>query len=523
METRARRNRLLDPLLWLPLLGLITVLTVYFVLPVEHVGVVGIRLLFDGADRGRYPNGIPFSDEEIISRPTLKRLYDGGFADRGPFDAFASSFFVVRSTRDLQLVNQAYGAQLADTRLSPVDRARIESEYRARLESTGREPELLLGLRQPFADKPLSDDEMQALLDAALKEWVRAAEEVQGALRYDIDVVGGDVVERGGQVQREVLIRLDALRVALRRELQTIDRMATQPGFAGVVLPGDNLSTDGVRAEVTDLLELRVQPLMRLALTRGVRESQDEVVTYFDARLAHASRRRASLAQQVSGLREALQDYAGRAEAAVASGSGAARDGTTLMPQMSDDFLDKLFAAAGAANDLQFRQRLTDDIVELDLQLAQAGREEAYYQQLLAAVKGMPPRGGDGAGPLGGEIEAMEAAAAASARLTQRLYEEVSRLSLGAHQGFYQVSREFELRTNRSMSETRLALACLVAFLVCIIVAWGLRHRQRWWTWASWRRLVLNRLAPANMSRGRPSLSDAAADASALGGQPRDR
>ena len=58
---------------------------------------------------------------------------------------------------------------------------------------------------------------------------------------------------------------------------------------------------------------------------------------------------------------------------------GPGSDGTTLMPQMSDEFLDRLFALAGSANDVSFRQNLTDDLVEFELELAQAEREEAYY------------------------------------------------------------------------------------------------------------------------------------------------
>ena len=213
-QSPSRRGRSWIPFLWLPLLGIAVVLTVYFTLPTEHVGLVGIRLLFEGADRGRYPNGTPFSAEEIIARPVLRELFDTSeLAKRGSFDAFASAFFVAQSSRDLELYIRCSGPGSRTPKLSPVDRSRIETEYRSRLESAGRAPELIVGLRQPFDADPLDGDAIQRLLDGTLQGWVKAAETTQGVLRYDIDVSGGRVVEGGGSAQREVIIRLDALRV----------------------------------------------------------------------------------------------------------------------------------------------------------------------------------------------------------------------------------------------------------------------------------------------------------------------
>ena len=85
---------------------------------------------------------------------------------------------------------------------------------------------------------------------------------------------------------------------------------------------------------------------------------------------------------------------------------------------------------------------------------------------------------------LAGEIEVMETAAAASARRTQRLYEEVSKLSLGTAQDFYRVSRDFELRTTRAMSPSRLLSACLAAALGGLAIAWLAQRRVPRLRWA---------------------------------------
>lgn len=472
---RLGRSALLSPFVWLPTLGVAAVLAVYFSLPVERVGLVGVRLLFEGADRGRYPNGTPFSADELIARPVLRTLYDNKseLAKRGSFDEFASAFFVWRSARDVEIVHATYRARLADPKLSPVDRSRIETEYRARLESAGGEPELVLGMRQPWNDVALSEEEVGQLLDATLQAWVQAAETTQGVLRHDIDVPAQNG-EDGRVESAEVLIRLDALRVTLQRELLAIDRMAKLPGFSGMVLASDGRSIDDIRAEVGDLLTLRVQPLVRFAAARGIGQSKAALDAYFDARLAGTLRHRTTLAHRAAGMRQALQDYSTRPDPSGGAVAGPARDGTTLMPQMSDGFLERLFALAGSANDIGFRQDLTNELVRLDLELALAEREQVYYQQLRTAVAGMSAGGDGGNGDAArviGEIEGIERAVAATGKRVQGLYEEGSKLSLGTAQNFYQVSQRFTLQSKRAMSGTRAASACLAAILAGLAMA----------------------------------------------------
>ena len=473
------------PTILLTLAGLVSLASFYLLLPAERTGVVGVRLLFDGADRGRYPNGTRFSAEDIISQPVLRELYASSeVARRAPFPDFASSFFVARSSRDLELVHRAYRARLADTSLSPVDRTRLEEEYRTRLAAAGGEPELLVGFRQASSGPHFTDEEIRNLLDGALRVWVASADRIQGVFRYDIDVPGPSTFDASALPDLELLVGLDGLRWALERQLESLDEMASVPGALGTVIGEERVSSDELRGAITDLLQLRVRPALALGVSGGMAQDTGDVAAYFEMRSAETARRRRSLASRIDGMRRTLADYSTPLGSSAGS-APAPRESTTLMPQMNDAFLDRLFALAGSANDVKFRQDLTESLMRLDTSLARLVREEAYYADLERAV--LQTRGGSANGPDAARLrEELVSMCAAGKKLAERLqyfYGEVSRLSLRDVDQLFETSRDFSVGNRRAASLPRIVVAAITVVLAGIGIGWALERRRALGTW----------------------------------------
>ena len=491
--SRAKRDlgkRLFRPSVILPLLVLAAIVAAYAWLPVERTGTIPLQLLFDGADRGRYPNGTPFSAQEIIEPPVLREVLRRlEMSGRGSFEAFSGGFFVTQSSLDLERVHDTYRALLDDANLSPVDRSRLESEYRSRLTSAAGEPELLLGFRQPPDFSELSPTEVERILNETLITWAEAAEKLKGALRFDINVVGPRLVERQATDNREFLVAVDSLRVPLVRMLTTIEDMERVPGFAGATLEKERLTIDDVRAEVNDLLELRVQPLLRQGVVGGYAHDAEAVLSYFRSRRQQVGESRQLAALRASSAQEALRDYATRPNAVAAGAPAAQGDGTTLIPQVNEAFLERLLQLSDGANDVQFRQRLTDQVVRSRLRLARFEREDAYYAQALTLVAGL--RSGAlrdvdaGYVRARAELSAALDAATRSAGLVNRLYEDVSRRSLGNAGEMYRRIRSFSFETRRAVGARRGGIAALTVLLGALALG---RLLERWFSGAGWRR-----------------------------------
>ncbi|MBE3112431.1 MAG: hypothetical protein IMZ46_18310 [Acidobacteria bacterium] len=97
----------------------------YLRFPAEQVATLEFRLLFEGADKGQYPNGTKFNPTEIASAPVLNEVFKANDLQRfGRYDAFKETLFILQSNPELDLLSYEYQAKLADTKLTPVDRAR---------------------------------------------------------------------------------------------------------------------------------------------------------------------------------------------------------------------------------------------------------------------------------------------------------------------------------------------------------------------------------------------------------------
>jgi len=110
--------------------------TVYMSAPKERLATTEFRQLFDGANKGQYPNGTKFSATEIVGTPALTEVFAANSLGQfGRFEDFKDALFIQQSNPELDLLSYEYQAKLADTKLTPVDLARIEEEFRKKRES----------------------------------------------------------------------------------------------------------------------------------------------------------------------------------------------------------------------------------------------------------------------------------------------------------------------------------------------------------------------------------------------------
>jgi len=152
-------------------LYLVGVLLVLLIAPVERVGSVQFRLLFEGAEKGEYANGTPFSASEIVASPVLTEVFKANDLQRfGKYEDFEPSVFVLQSDLDLDLLSYEYRARLADTKLSPVDRTRIEEEFRRKRDAL-LDPVYTISMRRQERLKTLPRDLMNKVLLDILATW----------------------------------------------------------------------------------------------------------------------------------------------------------------------------------------------------------------------------------------------------------------------------------------------------------------------------------------------------------------
>ena len=462
----------------------VVVLAAYVLLPVERLGTLEFRLLFEGASQGQYPNGTPFSSAEITSTPVLAEVFEtNDLEPYGSYEDFKNSIFVLQSNPELELLSYEYQARLADSRLSPVDRAGIEEEFQTRRDSL-TDPRFSLNFREDARLSPMSPSVVSKVLDDTLATWARQADERKGALQYNIPVFSKNILRRDLIEAEDYITGIDILRAQVRRIIANIDEIATLPGAAVIRIGDGRTSLAEVRVNLEDILRFQIQPLVGLIRMTGLSRDPESLGRYIDDQLFQISLERAEAGKRVVAVQESLRAYMLQRGAVPEAGAGGAiprpaPGGEAMMPQLGESFLDRLVEMSTMNGDIEYRQGLIDRIIEESVAVAALEREQAYYEDLSRSVAdlGSPSGRADRESELVSVEARFEGAfdqVVAAVDQVNAIYEELSTHNLNPTTLLYTVTAPFTMRTERALSlRTAVLYGALVFMLSLFLVPLG--------------------------------------------------
>ena len=452
--------------------------------PVERMGTVGFRLLFDGASEGRYPNNNLFSSGEITSTPVLTEVFDVNDLDRFySYDDFRSSIFILQSNPELDLVSYEYQAKLADSRLTPVDRARIEGEFQRRRESL-TDPHFTLNLRRNERVETMPPSLVSKVLDDTLAVWARQAEERKGALLYDIPVLSSTILRRDLFEAEDYLTSVDILRTQAIRIMANIEQINTLPGAALIRTGSDRGSLAEARAELEDIVRFQVQPLLGMIRVTGLSKDPGSLSLYVDDQVFQMKLEGEEAQKRVQAIQEALRAYMlQRGAVAVPEarsglggvGLGVGSGGQGVVPQLGESFLDRLMEMSTSNIDIGYRQQMTDRIIVERVAMAALEREQAYYEEISRALRELGLSSGD----VDREDELLRIESrfnrafdgvVAVVDQVNAIYEELSTHNLNPTTLLYTVTMPFTMRTERALQQRTVALYGMLVFTLSLFL-----------------------------------------------------
>jgi hypothetical protein len=449
--------------------------------PVERIGSFGFRLLFDGASEGRYPNGTPFSTAEISSTPVLTEVFNANNLERfGSFEAFRNSIFILQRNPDLDGLSLEYQAKLADSRLTAVDRSRLEEEFRTKRDSLSN-TEFTLNLRASARTAALPRSLTSKILDDTLAAWATQASERKGALLYDTPVLSGNILRRDMVMAADYHRGIDIFRTQIARIIDNINQIEQLPGATLLRTGDDRVSLLEAKVELEDILRFQLQPLLGMLRGSGLSKNFGEQQRYIADQLFHIRLNREQAEKSVAAVQAALRAYMGQEGAAqtAGSGSGGATLGVTegnqgMVPPFGDSVLERLVEMSTLNGDAEYRQRLTDRVIAESLVVAGLEREQANYEEIIRSLQTARTQT-EGREP---EMELsliqsqLDEAFDAVVRVVghvNTIYEELSTYNLNPMTLLYSVTSGFTHRTERSVSVRDLGMYGLLVFMLSLI------------------------------------------------------
>jgi hypothetical protein len=465
-------------------LFILLAIVLYVITPEEREASIRFRLLFDGAAQGRYPNEMRFSADEIVSGPVLAEVYRANELQRfGEYQDFKETLFVLASNPELELLAYEYQSKLSDPKLTPVDRVRIEEEFRKKRESS-KDPLFSINLRRSERFKSLPPDLMEKTLNDVLATWARQADQNKGATRYNVPVLSRNVLKDQALESEDYLIAVDILRVNVRRLIETVGQLEKLPGAKIFRVGAEQISLPEVRTNLQDLLRFELTPLIGIIRSEGIATRPRSLLAYAENQLFQAQQERNAAAGRIRTLETVLSDYSARRsrtadEAKSEPRTGGARgplETQALIPQVSESFLDRLVELSTETqnSEVQYRQRLTDQIVNESGNLPGLELEAAFYENLASAIRMTTFREPTSREAVSFIKERYQKAFTAIGAATDRIiaiYNELSARNLNPSTHLYAVTQPFAVRTQRSLAFATVVLYYFFVITLTLIIA----------------------------------------------------
>jgi len=440
--------------------------------PTSLSASVGFRPTFDGADIGKYPNSLSFGPADIIAPSVLTQVFERNeIQAHCSLEAFRAGLVVHETSEALQFLLLEYVARLADTRLTSVDRQRLQEEFMARRASLPSDYELQFVRPRPCASLP--EAVVLKSLPEVLETWASESQERRGVTKSRVVVLSPKIFDSIGADSESTFVRADLVRSAVVRVIANIKEVEMRPG-SELVRPGpEGMSFAEVRLRLADLVQARLDQLVASAGRLEGRESTQWVVRA----LRNASAEVELWQGRADSYRRALSEYSGMLVASRASlgdsGSKQSSDVQALTPQIDRTFIEGIVALS--ETNTRFRQEITRSVIEASLEASVRSESVAHYQALQSAIDNahILPRQ---------EINARLAAQTAEAReLTAAFnatYAEYSRVAYRAGSSMYRVDRPahvvmlraFSLRNYVGLVVGLTLASPIVLAMICLIL-----------------------------------------------------
>ena len=347
---------------------------------------------FDGAEENKYPNGIPFSPQDILAAPVLDAVY-ATMHLQGKIEPtdFRSAFTIARGGTELRLLQSDFEQKLANTKLTAAERTPLETQYRAALAGLRTGTFVLTG---DFTNTKLSDLEIERIMSSVPMAWADFAQKIRGVAIYDISVPTMTDADKLTS-DSDYLIAAETLRSISRRTSACAEILMNQPG-GKLVHDTTGKVLEDLHAEVEASYRVDVLPTYTNFLRLAYAQDPARVNEVFSNRMATSKRAVDMAESEATMTTNAFQNYimlssgGNSSSSAVDTGRGASFNGAnSSMPMinLNADFFDRIIGQGIAAKDTVYRQKLNDDQLKMQTKVLKLKDDLAFDEWLLKQIQ----------------------------------------------------------------------------------------------------------------------------------------
>lgn len=341
-------------------------------------------LTFEGLSKGEFPNGSPFMLSDVTSPSVLNRVYrQNQLEEHGlKLDDFRRSVTIQPYAPDYALIRAKYDAWLADKKLTPAEIADLQKQMTAEL-AAARSGSLIITLLLPEQRSLTSDLANKILLDIPAV-WAERAINEQGVLKPNIPVYSERIFDKERFENLDYLLGMDLVLNSIKLVRGNIAGLKEQPNASTLVDDESGFTLVDLDKAIQDVAEYDIRQIVDPIKELGISRSPEVVKLYYTRRLADLQQEQALWKERAQVIRSVLAGYT--REGNSTSGSTVSSTQNNLVPQLGDAFLDRLLEVSRQGSDLEFRQKLTEEVLNHENSAINLEQQINDIERILATM-----------------------------------------------------------------------------------------------------------------------------------------
>lgn len=321
-------------------------------------------LNFEGLSKGEFPNGSAFQMSDITSNAVLNRVYEQNNLQKYDLqlDEFRRAVSITPYAPNAEFIRAKYRERLAAKGLSAADAANLETEMARELDAA-RSSSILISLTLPEQQALPNNIAEKVLLDISSVWADRAINEI-GVLKPAISVYSDRIFNNVRFENLDYLLGINLVLESIDLVRKNIADLQKQPNANTLVDDVSGFTLADLDKAIRDIAEYDIRQIIDPIDELGITRNEDVVRLHYTRMLSELERDKAMWLERSESIRTVLKSYSenARGENEV-SGSGAQNN---MVPQLGDAFLDRLLEVSRQGSDLEFRQKLTLEMLELE-------------------------------------------------------------------------------------------------------------------------------------------------------------
>ena len=347
---------------------------------------IQLRFSFNGAEKALYPNKTPFRLSDIISSQTLKITYEKyNLKDSGLKQSdFSNNISIHPAAVNRDFINAKYKNRLNTKNISQAEIETLENAYKLELSSASHRSAVLS--YTSYDQSAIPDELIEKILFDIPVVWSKLAITEHGVL--DLPVISINAMNIGDLKNEEYIIGTARIRDNIKLLTDSLNVLKKNERLALVRAPESGLTIKDLNNQLQTFNNYRVEPLNTLITAQQTYRDLATVKTFFDSKLQALQDNLNKTLQKAAIYQTAFNEHIKTSKSLGAN----LKSPTGTRTEIGDDFFGQLLKLSDEASESKYRQKLTEEQINLKLEAEDIKTEISILERQLSGLNKTPKK-----------------------------------------------------------------------------------------------------------------------------------